>query len=434
MPLPLVLAGAKAALGAAKAAKAAKALKAAKSMKAAGSAAKGAKAAKGAGAPKKLMTEGFNNVGSKDNLRASKERLKTAKKQERLQKGADRLVKRDQRRTEMKKNMEARAKQQEQESSGESKKKESIKELYDKSREGLERKDRRSAAMSNFVTKGTMKHGGKYEHGGRKPLKKLKGAIQKANHKAGAVKNRLEKKVLEAVKRKKDMKKMPGGGKMDMKKMPGGGKMKLYKKGGKKFPDLNKDGKITMADILQGRGVIKKAMKGMKHEEGGKYDPKKAAMMKGLEAKIKKAKGTPAAKPLVDKYRKLTKAEKGMKYENGGKLNKKGPATNKIKNNKANLEAKKLNASGLIGDKYERRHSAGVGKNMYSNKKLQPLGYKPKPKSAPKSLRKIKGYEESYDHRPGKNVNSLIRSSTNSEANRARVFKNKQDAKKNRRR
>ena len=276
MPLPLVLAGAKAALGAAKAAKAAKALKAAKSMKAAGSAAKGAKAAKGAGAPKKLMTEGFNNVGSKDNLRAAKERMKTAKKQERLQKGADRLVKRDQRRTEMMKNMEARAKQQEQESSGESKKKESIKELYDKSREGLERKDRRSDAMSNFTTKGTMKHGGKYEHGGRKPLKKLKGAIQKANHKAGAVKNRLEKKVLEAVKRKKAMKKMPGGG-----------KMKLYKKGGKKFPDLNKDGKITMADILQGRGVIKKAMKGMKHEEGGKYDPKKAAMMKGLEAKIK---------------------------------------------------------------------------------------------------------------------------------------------------
>lgn len=29
---------------------------------------------------------------------------------------------------------------------------------------------------------------------------------------------------------------------------------KVYKKGGK-FPDLNKDGKITMADILMGRGV-----------------------------------------------------------------------------------------------------------------------------------------------------------------------------------
>lgn len=73
----------------------------------------------------------------------------------------------------------------------------------------------------------------------------------------------------------------------------------------KKFPDLNKDGKVTFADVLKGRGV-KKAGKGMKYEKGGKYDPKKAAMMKGLESKIKKAKGTPAAKSLVDQYRKLS--------------------------------------------------------------------------------------------------------------------------------
>ena len=41
------------------------------------------------------------------------------------------------------------------------------------------------------------------------------------------------------------------------------------KDGGKTFPDLNKDGKITKADILKGRGVIKnggkmKAKSGMK--------------------------------------------------------------------------------------------------------------------------------------------------------------------------
>jgi len=41
-------------------------------------------------------------------------------------------------------------------------------------------------------------------------------------------------------------------------------------------------------------------------EKGGKYDPRKEAMKKGLEAKIKKAKGTPAAKALVDQYRSLT--------------------------------------------------------------------------------------------------------------------------------
>lgn len=41
-------------------------------------------------------------------------------------------------------------------------------------------------------------------------------------------------------------------------------------------------------------------------EGGGKYDPKKEAMKKGLEEEIKKAKGTPEAKALVEKYRKLT--------------------------------------------------------------------------------------------------------------------------------
>ena len=35
-----------------------------------------------------------------------------------------------------------------------------------------------------------------------------------------------------------------------------GGKMKKYKKGG--FPDLTGDGKVTMADILKGRGVDRK--------------------------------------------------------------------------------------------------------------------------------------------------------------------------------
>ena len=34
------------------------------------------------------------------------------------------------------------------------------------------------------------------------------------------------------------------------------------KKGGKAFPDLNKDGKVTFKDVLIGRGVIKKAKGG----------------------------------------------------------------------------------------------------------------------------------------------------------------------------
>ncbi len=85
------------------------------------------------------------------------------------------------------------------------------------------------AKMEKRKSKLKMKHGGKYEDGGRKrPLKKLKGAIKKANHKAGAVKNRLEKKVLDAVKRKKAEKgmKYEEGGKLDK----GGHATKEYKK------------------------------------------------------------------------------------------------------------------------------------------------------------------------------------------------------------
>ena len=65
----------------------------------------------------------------------------------------------------------------------------------------MKRKNIRANAKAGELE--NMEKGGKYKDGGRKPLKKLKGAIQKANYKAGEVKNRLEKKVLDAVKRKK---------------------------------------------------------------------------------------------------------------------------------------------------------------------------------------------------------------------------------------
>ena len=45
----------------------------------------------------------------------------------------------------------------------------------------------------------------------------------------------------------------------------GGGKMQMpramYKKGGKSFPALSGDGKVTMKDVLMGRGVIKRPKK-----------------------------------------------------------------------------------------------------------------------------------------------------------------------------
>ena len=80
--------------------------------------------------------------------------------------------------------------------------------------------------------------------------------------------------------------------------------MKVKKKG--KIRDAS--GKVV--GKYKNRGKIGKALTGQdvkaSFKEGGKYDPRKEAMKKGLEAKIKKAKGTPAAKPLVQQYRKLT--------------------------------------------------------------------------------------------------------------------------------
>ena len=44
---------------------------------------------------------------------------------------------------------------------------------------------------------------------------------------------------------------------------------KEYKKGGK-FPDLNKDGEITQADILKGKGVFMGGGKMKLYKKGGK--------------------------------------------------------------------------------------------------------------------------------------------------------------------
>jgi hypothetical protein len=72
----------------------------------------------------------------------------------------------------------------------------------------------------------------------------------------------------DAKKAKKPVKKAMRGGMMKSKM-----KAKGYKAGGQmkeksKFPDLNKDGKVTQADILQGRGVVKKKAGGMMKSKG----------------------------------------------------------------------------------------------------------------------------------------------------------------------
>jgi hypothetical protein len=70
-------------------------------------------------------------------------------------------------------------------------------------------------------------------------------------------------------------------------------------KGGKAFPDLNKDGKITRADVLKGRGVFKKGSyvdmseehEGMesKAEEAREYAMEDKGYVETKSGKMKKA-------------------------------------------------------------------------------------------------------------------------------------------------
>jgi hypothetical protein len=57
---------------------------------------------------------------------------------------------------------------------------------------------------------------------------------------------------------------------------------KKMKDGGKSFPDLNKDGKITKADILKGRGVIKNGGKLKKAKSGASLSPSKKSVSSEL--------------------------------------------------------------------------------------------------------------------------------------------------------
>ena len=72
-------------------------------------------------------------------------------------------------------------------------------------------------------------------------------------------------------------------------------------KGGKAFPDLNKDGKVTFKDVLIGRGVIKKS-------KGGAADMSKKH--EGMESKAKEA-------------REYAMEEKGYEETKSGKMVKK---------------------------------------------------------------------------------------------------------------
>jgi len=83
-------------------------------------------------------------------------------------------------------------------------------------------------------------------------------------------------------------------------------------KGGKAFPDLNKDGKVTFKDVLIGRGVVKKS-------KGGYVDM--SEKHEGMESKAEEAK-------------EYAMEEKGYKETKSGKMKKADMLTAKMSKKK----------------------------------------------------------------------------------------------------
>ena len=109
------------------------------------------------------------------------------------------------------------------------------------------------------------------------------------------------------------------------KKMQMGGGIKPMMKKGGSFPDLNKDGKITKADILKGRGVIaKKGMKVKKAQNGTKTTDSTAYFSKIKNSAFDKFEKNPkdkksfneGNKALDNQYRQTLKGKPG--YDKNG--------------------------------------------------------------------------------------------------------------------
>jgi len=130
----------------------------------------------------------------------------------------------------------------------------------------------------------TVKKSQKYQTGGIVSTVK-KAAAKVADKVSTAVKNAAPKTGSNPYKKVADLSKTRGQRFLskDKEEMKYGGKMKKAENG-KSFPDLNKDGKVTKADILKGRGVIAKS--GMKMAKkpvmkfGGTLSPNKSNVSK----------------------------------------------------------------------------------------------------------------------------------------------------------
>jgi len=76
-------------------------------------------------------------------------------------------------------------------------------------------------------------------------------------------------------------------------------------KAGVSFPDLNKDGKITKADVLKGRGVIAKKGATVKAKDGNWIQKAVNPKHKGYCTPMTKATCTPKRKALAKTFKKM---------------------------------------------------------------------------------------------------------------------------------
>ena len=146
-------------------------------------------------------------------------------------------------------------------------------------------------------------------------------------------------------------------------------KTNIKAKNGKSFPDLNKDGKVTRADILKGRGVIAKNGKPIKKANFGALIPlvmKALPMVAGLlGGKKKKMGGTIKKNPKM----KIGGMLGGLLGKNGKTIKKAQNGTVQSANQQTQSNVNKI-AMKNAGDSMK-KSMAGNAKNGKSMKKCR---------------------------------------------------------------
>lgn len=159
--------------------------------------------------------------------------------------------------------------------------------------------------------------------------------------KGGVIKKKAQNGVVAGIKKAASDTTTKKGMNFDKKSFDSLPKIKTKAKSGGSFPDLNKDGKITKADILKGRGVIaKKGIKtAKKMQYGGEAASMAPTMKKGGMAKKYKNGGSLAAPTkggvsmqLGSYTRQIGKNYTGKSVANKGAKAKMGKSMGKCKN------------------------------------------------------------------------------------------------------